>query len=144
VAECYRHDLAAAKRILIVDDSPTIRRMVRASLAQIGVDTFGEAASGLEAIEQLMLGPTALMILDLNMPDMHGLEVLKFVRQHGTFRTLPVIVLTTRGDDSSRQAALSAGASAYMTKPFAPQVLAEHARQFLAGSASEEDTHVRS
>ena len=143
-AECYRQHLAAAKRILIVDDSPTIRRMVRASLAQLGIDTFGEAASGLEAIEQLMLGPTSLMILDLNMPDMHGLEVLKFVRQHGTFRTLPVIVLTTRGDDSSREAALSAGASLYLTKPFAPQVLADHARQLLAGSVFEEGTHVDS
>jgi two-component system, chemotaxis family, chemotaxis protein CheY len=136
--------LASAKRILIVDDSPTIRRMVRASLAPIGIETFGEAASGLEAIEQLMLGPTALMILDLNMPDMHGLEVLHFVRQHATFRTLPVIVLTTRGDDTSRQAALAAGASAYLTKPFAPQVLADHARQFLPGSSSSEEIRVES
>jgi two-component system chemotaxis response regulator CheY len=143
-AECYRHGLASAKRILIVDDSPTIRRMVRASLAPIGIETFAEAASGLEAIEQLMLGPTALMILDLNMPDMHGLEVLRFVRQHATFRTLPVIVLTTRGDESSREAAMLAGASAYMTKPFGPQVLADRARQFLSGTAPEEGSHVES
>jgi two-component system, chemotaxis family, chemotaxis protein CheY len=142
--ECYRHDLPSAKRILIVDDSPTIRRMVRASLAQTGADAFGEAGSGLEAIEQLMLDATALMILDLNMPDMHGLEVLKFVRQHATFRTLPVIVLTTRGDDSSREAAMSAGASAYLTKPFAPQVLAEHARQLLGATIREEGSRAGS
>lgn len=118
--------------------------MVRASLAPIGVETFGEAASGLEAIEQLMLGHTDLMILDLNMPDMHGLEVLQFVRQHASFRTLPVIVLTTRGDDSSREAALSAGASVYLTKPFAPQTLAEHARRLLANSPSTEGLRVES
>ena len=81
------------------------------------------------------------MILDLNMPDMHGIEVLKFIRQHATYKTLPVIVLTTRGDDSSREAAMTAGASVYMTKPFAPQLLAEHARQFLAAASPEGAAH---
>jgi len=113
--------------ILIVDDSPTIRRMVKASLAPIDAE-FIEAASGLEAIEQLALGSIRLMVLDLNMPDMHGLEVLKFVRGHDAFRRLPVIVLTTRGDESSRAAAIAAGASLYLTKPFVPHVLAGHAR----------------
>ena len=115
------------KSIVIVDDSPTIRRMVRASLGAIG-GSFVEAGSGLEAIEQLTLGPVGLMVLDLNMPDMHGLEVLQFVRRHPAYRSLPVIVLTTRGDEASRAAALAAGANVYLTKPFLPQVLAEHAR----------------
>lgn len=109
--------------------------MVRASLGSVGADSFSEAGSGLEAVEQLMLGVPSLMVLDLNMPDMHGLEVLKFVRQHVTFKTLPVIVLTTRGDDSSREAALAAGATVYLTKPFAPQLLAEQVRHLLASSA---------
>ena len=108
-------------QILIVDDSPTIRRMVKASLATLsGSCAFVEAASGLEAIERLALGPVELVVLDLNMPDMHGLEVLGFVRAHAKFRHLPVIILTTRGDEASRAAALEAGATAYMTKPFAP------------------------
>ena len=89
--------------------------------------SFIEAGSGLEAIEQLTLGPVGLMVLDLNMPDMHGLEVLQFVRRHPAYRTLPVIVLTTRGDEESRAAAMAAGATIYLTKPFLPQVLAEHA-----------------
>ena len=92
-------------RTLIVDDSPTMRRMVMASLRDVCAGGFSEAASGLEAIEQLALGPVALMVLDLNMPDMHGLEVLKFVRAQQAFRRLPVIVLTTRGDEPSRAAA---------------------------------------
>lgn len=123
------------ERTLIVDDSPTMRRMVMASLGEVCDGGFSQAASGLEAIEQLALGPVALMVLDLNMPDMHGLEVLKFVRKHPSFASLPVIVLTTRGDDDSRTAALAAGASLYVTKPFSPHVLAGHARALLAGTA---------
>jgi len=119
------------KTILIVDDSPTIRRMVKVSLSSVAGATFVEAASGLEAIEQLSLSSTGLMVLDLNMPDMHGLEVLAFVRRHPTYRALPVIVLTTRGDEASRAAATTAGATLYLTKPFVPQVLAGHARTLL-------------
>ena len=102
--------------------------MVRASLGAFSTAGFIEAGSGLEAIEQLTLRPVGLMVLDLNMPDMHGLEVLQFVRRHPAYRNLPVIVLTTRGDEASREAALAAGANVYLTKPFLPQVLAEHAR----------------
>ena len=85
--------------------------MVMASLRDVCEGGFAQAASGLEAIEQLALDPVALMVLDLNMPDMHGLEVLRFVRNHPSLRRLPVIVLTTRGDETSRTAAMAAGAS---------------------------------
>jgi two-component system chemotaxis response regulator CheY len=125
------------ERTLVVDDSQTMRRMVMASLRDVCDGGFSQAASGLEAIEQLALGPIALMILDLNMPDMHGLEVLAFVRKHPSFKELPVIVLTTRGDEASRLAAQRAGASLYLTKPFAPAVLAEHARALLAAAPTE-------
>jgi two-component system chemotaxis response regulator CheY len=128
-------------RTLIVDDSPTIRRMVMASLRDVCPGGFAEAASGLEALEQLSLGPAALMVLDLNMPDMHGLEVLKFVRAHQGFRRLPVIVLTTRGDESSRAAAMAAGASVYMTKPFVPRALADQARALVDVRAVESGSH---
>ena len=119
------------QRILIVDDSPTIRRMVRTSLVELRDATFMEASNGLEALEKLALGPVGMMILDLNMPDMHGLDVLRFVRSHGGYRDLPVIVLTTRGDALSRDAALDAGATIYLTKPFTPGTLVTHARQLL-------------
>jgi two-component system chemotaxis response regulator CheY len=117
--------------ILIVDDSPTMRRMVMSSLRALPGVSFGEAASGLEAIERLALAAVDLMILDLNMPDMHGLEVLDFLRRHQAYRRIPVIVLTTRGDEASRADALAAGASLYLTKPFAPQALAAQARALL-------------
>ena len=119
------------QRILIVDDSPTIRKMVRASLQELEASEFLEAGTGLEAIEQLAVGQVGLVVLDLNMPDMHGIDLLKFVRRHGPYQTLPVIVLTTRGDDMSRQSAEAAGATTYMTKPFAPHTLAATVRTLL-------------
>jgi two-component system chemotaxis response regulator CheY len=127
------------ERTLVVDDSPTMRRMVMASLREVCDGGFAQAASGLEALEQLALGRAALMVLDLNMPDMHGLEVLRFVRNHPAFRRLPVIVLTTRGDQESRSAALAAGASLYLTKPFAPHALAGHARTLISAAAAAGD-----
>ena len=119
------------KTVLVVDDSVTMRRMVIASLRGIGAVAFQEAGNGLEAIERLALGPVGLVLLDLNMPDMHGLEVVSFLRSHATFCEIPIIVLTTRGDEESRTAALAAGATLYVTKPFEPAGLAESARALL-------------
>src|SRR5688500_19774468 len=92
------------KTVLVVDDSATMRRMVMVSLRGLKSVTFQEAGNGLEAIERLALGPVDLMILDLNMPDMHGMEVVQFVKGHSAYRELPIIVLTTRGDEGSRGA----------------------------------------
>jgi len=124
-------------RILIADDSATIRKMVRASLQNLGAPEFLEASTGLEAIEQLAVARIQLIVLDLNMPDMHGIDVLRFVRRQQKYRDLPVIVLTTRGDDASRVTAVDAGATAYMTKPFAPQTLFAEARALLDNSAQQ-------
>ena len=117
-------------KVLIVDDSPTIRKMVRASLQHLEADFF-EAATGLEAIEQLAVTRVQLIVLDLNMPDMHGIDVLKFVRRNPQYGTLPIVVLTTRGDENSRHTAKAAGATSYMTKPFAPQALARAVQELL-------------
>ena len=117
--------------ILVVDDSPTMRRMVRTALATLADVTFAEAASGLQAIEALAVEPVQAIVLDLNMPDMHGIDVLRFLRAHDQYRRLPVLILTTRGDDASRSEALNAGATAYMTKPFSPVSLAASMQQLL-------------
>jgi two-component system chemotaxis response regulator CheY len=123
-------------QILVVDDSPTIRRMVKAALGSLPLPVeFLEAGSGLEAIERLALGVVHLIVLDLNMPDMHGLEVIGFVRAHQKYRHVPIVVLTTRGDDESRQAALQAGANSYLTKPFDPHGLASEAASLLSAVA---------
>ena len=120
------------RTILVVDDSPTMRRMIMAALRELEDVAFDQASSGLEAIERLAIAPVDLVLLDLNMPDVHGLEVLRFVRTHERFARLPVVILTTRGDDASRDAALRAGATRYLTKPFAPAALAPEIRSLLA------------
>jgi len=122
------------KRILVVDDSPTIRRMVIASLRSLGDVEFDEANSGLEAIERLALAPVSLLFLDLNMPDIHGIEVIEFVRGHQAYRQIPICVVTTRGDEASRAQVLKAGANVYLTKPFTPQELVTQANRLLADS----------
>ena len=118
-------------KILIVDDSPTIRKMVRASLEAVQSSEFIEASTGLEAIEHLAVSRVQLIVLDLNMPDMHGIDVLKFVRRNARYDSLPILVLTTRGDEMSRQTAKDAGATTYMTKPFVPQTLAKAVQDLL-------------
>jgi two-component system chemotaxis response regulator CheY len=112
--------------ILVVDDSKVMREMIVACLRGEPGLRFTHAASGLEAIERLSLGGFALVFLDLNMPDIGGYEVLEFVRGQDAMRDIPIIVVTTRGDDNSRERALSAGATRFMTKPFEPaEILAE-------------------
>lgn len=102
-----------------------------ASLRGLQDVSFGEASNGLEAIEKLAIAPFDLMILDLNMPDIHGLEVLRFVLGHPSYHTTPIIILTTRGDESSRSDALAAGACCYLTKPFEPASLAAQVKGLL-------------
>jgi len=119
------------KTIMIVDDSATMRRMIRASLRDLGDVRFDEADSGLAAIERLSIAPISLMTLDLNMPDMHGLDVLRFLRAQPIYAALPVVVLTTRGDDAARMSARDAGASLCLSKPFDPRELAAQVRELL-------------
>jgi two-component system, chemotaxis family, chemotaxis protein CheY len=120
------------KRILVVDDSPTIRRMMIASLRSLRDVEFDEANNGLEAIERLALAPVNLVFLDLNMPDIHGIEVIEFVREHHVYSDIPICVVTTRGDEESRAQALNAGANVYLTKPFTPQDVIAQANKLLA------------
>jgi two-component system, chemotaxis family, chemotaxis protein CheY len=119
------------RTILIVDDSPTIRRMVAASLHSLDGFILSEASNGLEAIEMLAREQPALVVLDLNMPDMHGMEVLRFIRAHTQYRGIPVIVLTTKYDVDTRKEALDNGASQYMTKPFDPATLRKNVSTLL-------------
>ena len=119
------------RTVLVVDDSVTMRRMIMAALRDVREVSFDQAGSGLEAIERITVAPVDLVILDLNMPDVHGLEVLRFVRSHERFHSLPVVVLTTRGDAESRESALRDGATLYLTKPFTPSSFAPEIRRLL-------------
>lgn len=122
--------------VLVVDDSKVIRDMVVACLRARERLRFTHAASGLEAIERLSLAAFDLMVLDLNMPDIGGLEVVEFVRAQDRLRTLPILIVTTRGDEASRTRVLEAGASAFMTKPFTPEALLAQVDSLLGGNPS--------
>jgi two-component system chemotaxis response regulator CheY len=119
-------------RLLIVDDSKVMRDMVAACLRPLGDVAFDFAASGLEAIERLALASYDLVVLDLNMPDVGGIEVIEFIRQQNKLRALPILVVTTRGDDASRTRVLEAGASGFLAKPFAPDQILTDVRGLLA------------
>ncbi|HLN22276.1 MAG TPA: response regulator [Bacteroidales bacterium] len=119
------------KKILVVDDSPTMRRMVISSLRDLSPVQFEQAGSGLEAIEKLALFRFDLIILDLNMPDMHGMEVLQFIRRHSMYREIPVAILTTKDDEATRTAALEAGATFFTTKPYNPSDFAVNMKRLL-------------
>jgi len=101
--------------VLLVDDSKLMREMIAACLRAEPDLNFAHAGSGLEAIERLSLQPFDLVVLDLNMPDIGGLEVIEFIRAQDKLRTLPILIVTTRGDDTSRERTLAAGASGFMT-----------------------------
>lgn len=117
--------------ILVVDDSKVMREMVVACLRALPSSEFAHAGSGLEAIEKLSLKRCDLVVLDLNMPDIGGIEVVEFIRGQDTLKDLPILVVTTRGDDTSRALALGAGASRFMTKPFTPEGLLVEVRALL-------------
>jgi two-component system chemotaxis response regulator CheY len=106
--------------------------MIIASLKSIEGIEVDQASSGLEAVERLAFAPVSMLFLDLNMPDIHGIEVIEFIRSHKAYAKIPICVVTTRGDESSRSTALQAGADMYLTKPFTPEALAEEARKLLA------------
>jgi two-component system chemotaxis response regulator CheY len=123
--------------LLVVDDSKVMREMIVACLRADSRLHFSHAGSGLEAIEQLSLRPFDLVVLDLNMPDIGGIEVVEFIRGQDRLKSLPIIIVTTRGDDNSRERALGAGASRYMVKPFDPETILREVQRLLpaAGAA---------
>lgn len=121
--------------ILVVDDSKVMRDMIVACLRPRADFDFTHASSGLEAIERLSLRAFSLVVLDLNMPDIGGIEVVEFVRGQDQLRELPIIIVTTRGDAASRERALAAGATRYMTKPFTPDGILSEVEAVLGKSA---------
>lgn len=114
---------AERARILVADDEPHIGRIIKTKLEQgpFNVDLVYDGAEALEALEQGP--PVALMILDLMMPRVTGLEVLDRVRADARFQRLPCLILTAAGQDHQEQDARRRGADEFMTKPFSPKRL---------------------
>jgi two-component system, chemotaxis family, chemotaxis protein CheY len=111
------------KKILIVDDSATVRQQVRTALASAGFDSV-EAADGVEGLAAIVSrDDLAAVVCDVNMPRMGGLEMLAMVSARGKLEGLPVVILTTEGQPTLVRQAKAAGAKGWIVKPFKPEVL---------------------
>jgi two-component system chemotaxis response regulator CheY len=113
--------------VLIVDDSATIRKMLARVLRQNEVirGSIFEAGDGVQALEVLENHPVSLVLSDINMPNMDGLEFLKRMRAKGDWAKIPVVMITTEGSEETMLEAMQAGASAYVQKPFTANQIKE-------------------
>lgn len=110
---------------LVVDDSPTMRRIVINALKTFGYNEVVEAGDGQEALEKLRSNKVDFVITDWNMPNMSGLELTKAIRSDSALMHLPILMVTTRGLKQDIIEALKAKVNNYVVKPFTPQVLKE-------------------
>lgn len=119
-------------KFLVVDDSVTMRRIVINSLRNLGYNNFTEAGEGKEALEKLSAEEGInFIITDWNMPVVSGLELVKSVRSHEKFSSIPILMVTTRGVKEDIVEALQAKVNNYIVKPFTPQILKEKIDQII-------------
>ena len=111
------------KRILIVDDSPAARSLVAAALNEPETLSVERISSGIEALKRLSTEDFDLVVTDVNMPDLSGLELIRFIKQNERLRHLPVLVISTDTTEQDRARALALGADDYLAKPFTPEQL---------------------
>ena len=114
-----------ALKILIVDDFPTMRRIVKNLLKDLGMENVDEAEDGVMAMAKLQSGNFDLVISDWNMPNKDGLALLKEIRADGALAKLPVLMVTAEAKKDNIIAAAQAGANGYIVKPFTAAVLEE-------------------
>lgn len=117
--------------ILIVDDSPTMRRIIKNTLERLGHRESVEAGNGKEALQQLREHPVNFIITDWNMPEMNGLEFVTELRATPEFEKLPVLMITTRGMKDDVLQAVQAGVNNYVVKPFTPETLEQKMNKLL-------------
>lgn len=117
--------------VLIVDDSAAIRKILHRVLvqAEIPLGRVFEASDGLEALEKLKVEKVGLILSDINMPNMDGIEFLSRLKADDTFKTVPIVMVTTEGSQAKVMQALQLGAVGYVRKPFT----AEQIKEKLAG-----------
>jgi len=113
-------------KLLVVDDSSTMRRIIKNTLSRLGYEEVLEGEDGVQGWTVLDENPDmGMLITDWNMPEMNGLELVKKVRADARFADLPIIMVTTEGGKAEVITALKAGVNNYIVKPFTPQVLKE-------------------
>lgn len=130
------------RKVLVVEDSSTTRAFVRAILEgdaftkRLGPCEVSEASSGFEAMRLLPRGPYQLIITDINMGDINGLELIRFVRKSEHHRTTPLLIISTQNTERDVERGLALGADGYVPKPFSEGQLAEACARVL-GTAQE-------
>lgn len=112
-------------KFLIVDDSTTMRKIIKLNLTKVGYSNIIEAAHGAEALQKLATEKVDVIFSDWNMPEMNGLQFLQKLRSQSDYQDIPVIMLTTVSTQDEVVAALKAGASSYIVKPFTADKLRE-------------------
>ncbi len=123
-------------KFMVVDDSPTMRKIVVNALKRLGYSQIVEAEDGKDALAKLHIENVDFIITDWNMPNMNGLELTKTIRASQQFKDIPILMVTTRGMKEDVLDALQARVNNYVVKPFTPQVLKQKIEQILQTVAS--------
>ncbi len=121
------------KNVLIVEDSKAIRSMIRVSLEETGGFFAVEAGNGFEALKALPTRRFDLIITDINMPDINGLELIGFVKSNPSYRGIPLIIVSTEKSDEDKKRGMALGAAGYVVKPFTKEELMTAAKSALEG-----------
>ena len=108
------------KRILITEDSPTMRSLLISTIETLEGYEIVEAASGFEALRLLPRDRVDLIITDINMPDINGLELISYVKNSPNYRDIPLFIISTENSEKDMEKGLALGADEYLTKPFNP------------------------
>ena len=111
------------KNVLIVEDSKAIRSMIRVAIEEAGGFFAVEAANGFEALKTLPTRRFDLIITDINMPDINGLELIGFVKSNPAYRDIPLIIVSTEKTDEDKKRGIALGAFGYVEKPFKKEEL---------------------
>ncbi len=112
-------------KILLVDDSSTMRRIQKNTLAKLGYENVDEAEDGVQAVQKVGMTAYDLVLMDWNMPNMTGIEALKKIKGNPDTKAVPVIMVTSESEKSRIIEAIQAGAVNYVVKPFQPEALQE-------------------
>jgi len=112
-------------KVLVVDDFPTMRRIVKNLLKQLGFENIDEADDGVNALAKLKNGGFGLVVSDWNMPNMEGIDLLRAVRQEPAVKDIPFLMVTAEAEKEKVIEAIKAGVDNYIVKPFTAEVLKE-------------------
>ncbi|HET6465803.1 MAG TPA: response regulator [Nitrospiria bacterium] len=121
------------KKVLVVEDSAAMRSLISSTVEELSGYETVEAGNGFEALKALPAHRFDLIITDINMPDINGLEIVNFVKNNSAYKSIPMIIVTTEQGDEDRKKGLALGAAEYITKPFDPEKLKTIVKKFTHG-----------